>query len=275
MGRRTRLAAVGLTVLLAGVTHLGWPAPPQSIGDLLAEVILSQEMVAIPAGEFAMGAADDADDNPLHSVHIKAFLLDRYEVTNAQYFLYCQQAGAQLPAFWGMSEFRSGLDFPNHPVVGVSWFQAKAYAEWAGKRLPTEAEWEYAARGGLIGKKYPNGDEFDQDTANHWPSEGVLRVGTYPANGFGLHDMAGNVVEWVADYYDPNYYLESPQANPSGPILGKFRVIRGGGWHSGPYCNRNAHRNALWPNWLDIAVGFRCARDGEDRPTATSEAGTP
>jgi iron(II)-dependent oxidoreductase len=252
-----------LALLLAGITHITMSASPESFADLLGQVMIKQEMVLILTGTFKMGVEDDADDNPPHRVSIAAFYLDRYEVTNAQYFLYCQETGAQLPMFWGMHELHSGLDFPNHPVVGVSWYQARSYAEWAGKRLPTEAEWEYAARGGLENADYPNGDEADDESANFWPSDGTVAVGSYPANGLGLYDMAGNVVEWVADVYDPSYYLVSPETNPPGPENGKHRVIRGGGWHSGPYCNRTGHRNGLPPGWLDFAVGFRCARDVE------------
>jgi formylglycine-generating enzyme required for sulfatase activity len=254
-----------LIVLVLSVGVSGQEASsPESIGELLDQVVIKQEMVLIPAGDFLMGAEDDNDDNPRHPVHVDAFYLDRYEVTNAQFFRYCQETGVALPAFWGMGEFFSGLDFPNHPVVGVSWYQAKSFAEWAGNRLPSEAEWEYAARGGLIGKKFPNGDEINSETIRYWPSDGPVKVASFSGNGFDLFDMSGNVVEWVADLYDRDYYRQSPPDNPPGPEKAKFRVIRGGGWHSGPYCNRVAHRNALYPAWVDFAVGFRCARDVDE-----------
>jgi formylglycine-generating enzyme required for sulfatase activity len=231
-------------------------------------------MVLIPAGEFVMGedAEEGAapDHSPAHRVHIDAFHLDTHEVTNAQYLKFCEETGARLPEFWGMEQVRSGPDFPDHPVVGVSWSEANDYAEWAGKRLPTEAEWECAARGGLASADYPFGDELQPTAANYWlwselrsTGNGLMPVGSYPSNGYGLHDMAGNVVEWVADAYEADYYAQSPANNPPGPEGGKFRVIRGGGWHSGPGCIRVYFRNALPANWRDFNVGFRCAKDVE------------
>jgi formylglycine-generating enzyme required for sulfatase activity len=222
-------------------------------------------MVPVPAGSFLMGSEGDADHSPAHAVWIDSFSIDRFEVTNAEYHAFCLDTGRGLPEFWGMDAFRSGPSYPDHPVVGVSWYDASAYAEWAGKRLPTEAEWEYAARGGLEGAAYPNGDTLTPSDANYTKSEraGVVAVGSYPPNGYGLHDAAGNVVEWVADWYAPDYYAASPESCPAGPEDGKFRVIRGGGWHSGPGCNRVFFRNALPPNWRDLNVGFRCARDAE------------
>lgn len=241
-------------------------APDAVRGDVSEDtsaVRAGEEMVLIPGGEFLMGSAGEGDHSPVHTVRIDSFYIDRLEVTNADYHAFCLETGRGLPEFWGMDSFRSGPAYPDHPVVGVSWFGAAAYAEWAGKRLPTEAEWEYAARGGLSGAAYPNGDELDPSDANYTKSErgGPVAVGSYPPNGFGLHDVAGNVVEWVADWYSPDYYAVSPGANPAGPDDGKFRVIRGGGWHSGPGCNRVFFRNALPPNWLDMNVGFRCAMD--------------
>lgn len=222
------------------------------------------EMVLIPGGEFLMGEDGEADHSPTHKVYVDSFYMDNYEVTNAQYYRFCKETETKLPEFWGMAEFHSGPDFPDHPVVGISWSDAKAYAEWAGKRLPTEAEWEYAARGGLAGMNYPNGDEVDSTQANYSVNgvvKGTVPVGSYAPNAFGLYDMAGNVWEWVLDYYDGNYYKESPSKNPQGPEEGKFRVIRGGSWHSGPYCNRVYYRKALPSNWVDFAVGFRCAKN--------------
>jgi iron(II)-dependent oxidoreductase len=229
------------------------------------------EMVLIPGGEFVMGkeqsGAKDStkpsySDNPAHKVHVDSFYLDKYEVTNARYYRFCLATGRKLPEFWGMREFHCGLDFPDHPVVGVSYTDAKKYAEWRGMRLPTEAEWEYAARGGLVGKKYPNGDEINDKIANTAPgSKGTRIVGSYPANGYGLHDMTGNVLEWVSDYFDRDYYKHSPYKNPGGPQTGKQRVVRGGGWHSGPYCSRVHYRNSLVPGWMDFNLGFRCAKD--------------
>jgi len=224
---------------------------------------ITEELALIPGGEFLMGSDLDGDHNPVHKVYIDPFYMDKYEVTNTKYLKFCKITGHQLPEFWGMEGFRCGLDYPNHPVVGVSWHDAVEYAVWCGKRLPTEAEWEYAARGGLAGMSYPNGETLNPSDGNYTKSgKGCpVAVGSYPPNGFGLYDMQGNVVEWVLDFYDPNYYSSSPSSNPQGPSSGKFRVIRGGGWHSGPYCNRVYYRNALPPNWVDFNVGFRCAKD--------------
>lgn len=239
-------------------------ACPKSNGDTAVEKPLQPEMILIPGGQFLMGDSSAGDHNPVHKVYIDSFLMDRCEVTNAQFYEFCQATERKLPEFWGKSDFHSGPDFPNHPVVGISCYEAAAYAEWAGKRLPTEAEWEYAARGGLVGKKYPLGDALDSTMANYTIAGeviGLVAVGSYPPNGYGLYDMAGNAVEWTLDYYDGNYYAISPDTNPQGPEKGKFRVIRGGGWHSGPSCNRVYFRNALPGNFRDYNVGFRCVKD--------------
>jgi len=239
----------------------GCAANKQMGGDGMPAFESKLESVLIPGGEYIMGVKNGDDDNPAHKVHIDTFYMDKYEVTNGRYFEYCRETKTKLPGLWGMKAFRCGPDFPDHPVVGVTWKEAKAFAAWCGKRLPTEAEWEYAARGGLSGKKYPGGDEIDETLANYYPSEGTEPVGSYPANGYGLHDMAGNALEWVADFYGGDYFYESPSNNPTGPEKGKFRVIRGGGWHSGPYCNMVYFRNGLSGRWVDFNTGFRCAED--------------
>jgi len=221
-------------------------------------------MVLIPGGTFIMGKAGDAEDCPPHEISITGFYLDSCEVTNAQYQEFCTKTGRSLPEFWGIAKYRNSADFANHPVVGVSWADAEAYAKWAGKRLPTEAEWEYAARGGLQGKDFPSGDVISPESASitqGGKTAGSRPVKSFAPNGYGVFDTSGNVCEWVADFYDTGYYRVSPAKDPKGPGKGKFRVIRGGGWHSGPYCNRVYVRNALPPSWLDINVGFRCAKD--------------
>jgi len=232
---------------------------------------IKPQLIAVPGGEFIMGREvppakvgekKQYVDNPVHKVHVDPFLIDKYEVTNYQYYLFCKATDRTLPIFWGNKEFHCGLDFPDYPVVGVSYADAMAYAQWRGVRLPTEAEWEFAARGGLINKKFPNGDDIDEKSANFRKyQKGTTVVGSFPANGYGLHDMAGNVREWVADYYQTDYYLNGPLKNPPGPGIGQFRVIRGGGWLSGSSCVAVYRRNALASNWVDFAVGFRCAKD--------------
>jgi formylglycine-generating enzyme required for sulfatase activity len=236
----------------------------------VAEAEVPAELVLVPGGEFLMGADSGGDHSPVHSVRLDPFYMDRYEVTNAHYLKFCQATGHRPPEFWERSGFRCGPEYPNHPVIGVSWWDAVDYAAWCDKRLPTEAEWEYAARGGLIGKNYPNGDTLEPSDGNYNKSGqgGPVAVGSYPANGYGLYDMQGNVVEWVWDHYDAGYYASSPTTNPKGPEpltarpeAVRFRVVRGGGWHSGPYCSRVYYRNALPANWVDFNVGFRCARN--------------
>jgi len=206
----------------------------------------SGELVLIPGGDFLMGSDSEGDHCPAHNVYVDSFYMDRYEVTNAQYLAFCQATDHRLPEFWAMSGFRCGPDYPNHPVIGVSWQDAALYAEWCGKRLPTEAEWEYAARGGLVGMNFPNGDSLHPSDGNYNQSGkgGPVAVGSYPANGFGLHDMQGNVVEWVADFYAAEYYASSPAVNPQGPENGRFRVIRGGGWHSGASWKQKIEQNS-------------------------------
>ena len=224
---------------------------------------LEDAFVEIPSGAFAMGGDTEPDHRPIHHVEISSFRLTKFHVTNAQYAAFCGVAEHHFPEFWGQDRYHCGPAFPNHPVVGVSWLDASAFAEWAGGRLVTEAEWEYAARGGFEGEAYPFGDEIDPTKANYARTgpTGTAPVGSYAPNGYGLHDMCGNVVEWVTDRYDPTYYTRSPKADPPGPETGKHRVIRGGGWHSGVSCNQVFWRHALPLSWVDFNVGFRCAKD--------------
>jgi formylglycine-generating enzyme required for sulfatase activity len=222
-----------------------------------------KNMVLIPSGEFVMGknTPNPTDWQPEHMVAIDSFYLDSYEVTNRQYAEYCQATKHAFPEFWGMKEFKCSPEFPDHPVVGVSWFDAENYAKWVGKRLPTEAEWEYASRGGLAGKNFHTDDQIDSTKANFAKKyKGTLRVGTFAPNAFGLYDMPGNVWEWTSDNYADDYYRISEPFNPKGPKNGRFKVIRGGSWHSGAMCVQNYFRNGLSPSWVDFGVGFRCAK---------------
>lgn len=244
------------------------------------------EMVRLGGGLFmmgsgsgaAMGSDATADHSPAHAVRLAPFFIDRYEVTNAQYVAFCRETKRGLPMFWGIDTLRSGPDYPDHPVVGVSWVDAKAYAEWCGRRLPTEAEWEYAARGGLFGREYVNADTLAPGDANFTRAHrgGTTPVGSYPPNGFGLYDMVGNVAEWVSDWYADDAYAASPADDPKGPGEGKFKVIRGGGWHTGPGCSKVYVRYALPWGWLDFNVGFRCAKDaGPPAGTAAPDSVPP
>ena len=242
-------------------------------------------MVLIPAGTFEMGSEDaegDDDERPVHTVHLDAFYMDTYEVTNAQFKVFVDanpqwQKDRIADGFhdgdylndWTGTNYPSGR--AEHPVVNVSWYAAMAYAEWAGKRLPTEAEWEYAARGGLAGKKYPWGDTITAADANYAEDVGdTTPVGRYAANGYGLYDMAGNVWEWCLDASDSDFYAVSD--NSRNPIAGgevddfrtiptdSSRVFRGGSWTNGAQKLRVARRGWNTPTLLFDFLGFRCAR---------------
>ena len=240
-------------------------------------------MVLIPAGEFQMGSNDGAsDEQPVHTVYVDAFYMDKYAVTNAQYkkFIDAKPEWRKDRIDAALGNYLSlwnGNDYPqgkaNHPVVSVNWYAAMAYAGWAEKRLPTEAEWEYAARGGLVGKKYPWGDGIDTDKAHYGENvDDTTAVGKYPANKYGLHDMVGNVWEWCLDEYNQDFYSISPRENPlSGAdtvdwVINNFtnietaRVLRGGSWGTPPENMRVAARNTTTPRAAYYYIGFRCVR---------------
>ncbi len=230
--------------------------------SLLADIEAPPGMVLIEGGRFIVGAETERGDHPAREVTLSDFFLDTHEVTCAEYMRFCRETDRSFPFFWEKEGFRVGPDFPDHPMLGVTWGDARAYAEWAGKRLPTEAEWEVAARGGEQDLKYPWGDEIDETRANYAnKKEGSVPVGSYAPNGYGLFDMAGNALEWVQDRYDIDFYRDGPTLNPIGSLRGYLRVIRGGGWFTGPSCSRVFWRNALKGNFSDFNVGFRCARD--------------
>jgi len=240
---------------------------PALILAFLTQSINSQ-MVLVPAGQYAIGQDSDKerDFSPQHVVCLDSFYIDVYEVSNSEYEKFCDETGHRLPEFWDNPDFCSGEEYPDHPVCGVSYFDALAYAKWAGKRLPTEAEWEVAARGGLKGNAYPWGNDIVPEKSNYNKSgiNSTTKKGSYSPNDYGIYDISGNVWEWVMDFYDYSYYKSSPVNNPKGPEKGKFRVIRGGSWHSGPGCTGVYYRNALPQGWVDFAVGFRCVKDVTD-----------
>lgn len=261
-------------------------------------------MVFIKGGEYTMGTNHAFPfEGPEHRVYVDSFYMDVTEVTNRQFREFVEATGYETEsekqgssgyfhAAAGQWELREGADWQHpdgpgsdlegkddYPVIHVSWDDATAYAEWAGKRLPTEAEWEYAARGGLEGATFPWGDELrpsGNHRANVWQGRFPVKdhaadgfsspapVKQFPPNGYGLYDIGGNVWEWVGDWYSSTYYQESPRENPKGPATGQEKINRGGSWLcSDNYCQgyRVAARQKTARDSALNNVGFRCVRD--------------
>lgn len=228
-------------------------------------------MALVPEGSFTMGRTretpDDKtgmrpqillDDRPAHKVTLDAFFMDTHEVTHGEYAEFVKATGHRTPYHWlggRMPEGREKL-----PIYNVDWEDANAYCKWAGKRLPTEAEWEKAARGGLEGQDYPWGDKIAPGDARFNTADGPEAVGQYKPNAFGLYDMAGNVSEWCSDWFERTWYEKSPERNPTGPEAGKYRMIRGGAWPDGPRRVTVFFRNWVRPNQTTPNIGFRCVR---------------
>jgi serine/threonine-protein kinase len=291
-GLPRRVAAIGRILLVAGLLGVvgivyyrsrvmpekQTPVIPPILPTMPAQTIELQmserdgaEMVFVPAGDFYMGSRDsddanaDNDEKPMHPVSLDDFLIDKFEVTNADFARFVEATGYQTDAEKeGLSrnwrDAAEGQD--NHPVVYVSWNDAVAYCEWVGKRLPTEAEWEKTARG-TDGKIWPWGNDWDEDKVNS--SEAgpghTTAVGSYPdgASPYGCMDMAGNVWEWVADWYQGDYYQAAPDRNPQGPNQGVSRVVRGGSWALPQRLNRCTGRFGFLPWVSRDDLGFRCA----------------
>jgi formylglycine-generating enzyme required for sulfatase activity len=265
-------------------------------------------MVLVPAGEFTMGTAEGTDglpdERPERRVYLSAFLIDRFEVTNRSYAAFVEATGHRTPAntkpsvtLWNNGGPLPGIE--DHPVVNVSWTDADAFCRWAGKRLPTEAEWEKAARG-TDGRRYPWGGDWDiakANSASYWAGRTVefqssaewdafwlngdgarlskekgvngevltLPVGSFPngASPYGLLDMAGNAAEWVADWYDPNYYKSAPLSDPPGPSRGAIKAMRGGSWLKPAVSLRATDRDWGVMDGRPSGTGFRCAKDAQ------------
>lgn len=242
-------------------------------------------MVLIPAGEFIMGSDKGfVDELPVHTVYLDAFYIDLLEVTNREY-QDCVEDGAcqppqrtdccaENPANSARPAYFGNPEYDEYPVIFISWYDAYDYCTWRGARLATEAEWEKAARG-TDGRMFPWGDEeptpallnfyWSPGEFDVMPLNGTAPVGTYPkgASPYGVHDMAGNVYEWVYDIYSPDYYLISPYRNPTGPEEGRWRVTRGGSFHNGWFRNRSSNRNNAYipGDSVHFDGGARCAMD--------------
>ncbi len=257
---------------------------------LLSAFGQGSDMAVIPAVEFWMGRThlfllDELgmhlrprlDDQPSHLVYLDSYSIDKYEVTNADYLLFVEATKTKKPFHWIKGAIPSGQE--KQPVYNVSWDEASSYCKFVGKRLPTEAEWERAARGGTEEAMYPWGDTLrprpagattgarggqqqqGPKLAHYGFPNGPTNVGSYPPNAFGLFDMTGNLWEWVADWYGHSYYSVSPDKNPKGPETGLYKVIRGGGWADSDERLLAVHyRNYTNPALRADSVGFRCAR---------------
>jgi sulfatase modifying factor 1 len=263
------------------------PAPPVEVRELIAR------LVRIPAATFLMGSeTEEPDEAPVHAVDLPDYWIAREEVTNAQYAAFVRATARPAPSV-GRAEFVppdrlaafqaiagrfawTGGRFPpgrgDHPATLLRVQDAEAFCAWLTKvtgrafRLPTEAEWEKAARGGLESKSYPWGEGLDASRAHYLldparKAQGDTRaVGSYPANGYGLYDMSGNAWEWVADRYDPEYYRNSPRGDPPGPPAGDRRIVRGGAWvDDDPKLLTCAHRHEVAAGVYSYSIGFRVA----------------
>ncbi len=262
-----------------------------TVESQVSEDVVPEGMVLIPEGEYQMGSLSREAGNveePGHTIYIDAFYIDVYEVTNAAYKRFID-ANPEWQKDLIEDEFHdgnylanwTGNSFPNskadHPVVSISWYAAVAYAQWVGKRLPTEAEWEKAARGGVEGQRYPWGNSIDEDNANYTLNVGLIGnttpVGDYPPNGYGLYDMIGNVLELCLDRYERNYYDDPSKNNPIGgtesidEIIENYlkvdtsRSIRGGSWvESGQPRVWIIYRRGNETARTSHLIGFRCAK---------------
>jgi formylglycine-generating enzyme required for sulfatase activity len=257
-----------LTLVLFLLCVLGEPL--QAVVDHPREITARDgaPMVFVPAGEFSMGLPEGEgldDEQPRHSVYLDAFYIDKFEVTTERYARFLAVSGWDKPVNWDKVKFP---DHGDRPVIGVSWGDADAYCQIGGRRLPTEAEWERAARN-EDERKFPWGDLrpssslalFGQGT--QFSYDLLKPVGSYAKGqgAYGTFDQAGNVAEWVQDWYDGEYYRESPLRNPLGPLRGQYKVTRGGSWSDMPVYLLSASRTTkLLPETRNAFVGFRCAQ---------------
>ena len=301
-----RRLGIATGVIIGGLIHIGlsawaldvadvtreWTPEGKKIAAERAKLPSHDEMVTIPAGTFIMGSDRKVDRNaypaefPQRKVYLDAYEIDKYEVTTVQFLKFVLATNRDPLIDWQYDGGNFQETMASHPVMHVSWFDAEAYCKWAGKRLPTSAEWEKAARG-EDGRIYPWGNEPAGLSRANFGRTGLSgpvrdrpeRLLLYPpiisvdkyensVSPYGVFQMAGNVAEWTADWYDSNYYKKAPDRNPKGPDKGTQRAFRGGGWIDSTPSVRPAQRNGPEPqtkmNWL----GFRCARDVKDQGEA-------
>lgn len=221
-------------------------------------------MILVPAGEFFMGSNEDAyDEKPLHPVFLDAYRIHQYEVTQYQYAEFVKITKHRSP----LSRYVKNIahfSHPDQPAVYVSWEDADAYCRWRGERLPTEAQWEKAARG-LRNTSWPWAEAYRPGLANFLGNEDQsvfpVIVGSYEKDKsrYGLYDVAGNIREWVSDWYEEGGYQHTPYQNPTGPSQGDMKVLRGGSWNDSPLSGRTTSRMKMFPDYRDTTIGFRCA----------------
>jgi sulfatase modifying factor 1 len=297
--------SVGLMLAVAGAAWaldvadmtIEWTPEGKKLAAERAKLPARDEMVLIPSGWFLMGSDKKADrqaylpEMPQRKVYLDAYEIDKFEVTTVQFLKFVLAMDRSPLIDWRYDGGNFQETMVNHPVMHVSWFDAEAYCAWAGKRLPTEAEWEKAARG-EDGRIYPWGNQpaglsranFGRGGLSGPVRDRPERLMLYPpiisvdkyenaVSPYGLYQTAGNVAEWVADWYDKDYYKTAPEKNPKGPEKGTQRSFRGGGWIDSTPSVRAAQRNGTEPvtkmNWM----GFRCARDAKDAPGQSQPAG--
>ena len=262
-----------------------WTPEGKKVAAERAKLPAHDEMVNIPAGTFLMGSDKKVDRNaylpefPQRKVYLDAYEIDKFEVTTVQFLKFVLATNRPPLIDWQYDGGNFQETMASHPVMHVSWFDADAYCKWAGKRLPTSAEWEKAARG-EDGRIYPWGNEPAGLSRANFGRTGLSgpvrdrpeRLLLYPpiisvdkyenaVSPYGVYQLSGNVAEWTADWYDPNYYKKAPDRNPKGPDKGTQRAFRGGGWIDSTPSVRPAQRNGTEPNTKMNWLGFRCARD--------------